>query len=152
MTKGDPLYDANDNTSWCLYFDEISFFIVNVSFFEIFNEWQSLVAVDPKQNKIPNFEKELHAPYSKLNAKSSILVNLQPINFLIYKILSQKISFSCIYLSLSIQSSDDIILTIQSCRTRCENFSVSVISNQSIIIKIPLIKNLYFDMTSIIIK
>ena len=62
VTKGDPLYDANDNTNWCSYFDEISFVIVSVPFFEIFNEWQSCVAAIPKQNRIPDFEKELHAP------------------------------------------------------------------------------------------
>ena len=101
VTKGDPLYDANDNTSRCLYSDEISFFIVSVPFFEIFNEWQSWCASLPKQNKIPNFEKKLHAPYSKLNAKSPILVNLQPVNLLIYKILSKKsvfLLFTCLFL------------------------------------------------------
>ena len=68
------------------------------------------------------------------------------------KFCQNEISFSRIYLSFSIVSSDDIILVIQSCRTRFVNFSVSVIRYQSIIIKISLIKNLYFDMTSIIRK
>ena len=93
VTKGDPLYDANDNTSRCLYSDEISFFIVSVPFFEIFNEWHSCVAGRPKQNKIPKFEKELHAPCSKLKDKSPIFVSLQPINLLICKILSKRNQF-----------------------------------------------------------
>ena len=41
VTKGDPLYEANENTLSCEYLDEISFFIIIVSFFEMFIERHS---------------------------------------------------------------------------------------------------------------
>ena len=59
----------------------------------MFIEWHSWVAVHSKQNKIPKFEKELHAPYWNLNFKSPIFVNLQPINLLICKFLSKQNQF-----------------------------------------------------------
>ena len=68
------------------------------------------------------------------------------------KFCQNKIKFSFIYLSFFKPSSDDIIFVIQKRRTWSVNFSISVIGNQGIYIKIPLIKNKHPLMASIIKK